>query len=140
MPAALGCSAFAASAALAYVIEATTPSYLDVMLPVVVLLGFGVLLTLPTLVAAATASLPPERLATGSGVISMARQLGFTLGVAVFVAVVGTSGHGPEQLIAFKHGWLAIALIAALASAASIALVRPRRQVDDVGEPAPAAA
>jgi hypothetical protein len=70
----------------------------------------------------------------------MARQLGFTLGVALFVAVVGASGQGPEQLVAFKHGWLAIALTAAFASAASLALVRPRRQIGDVGEPAPARA
>ena len=125
--AALGCSVFAASAVVAYAAETSTPRYLDVMLPVVLLLGFGVLLTLPILVAAATASLPPERLATGSGVISMARQLGFTLGVALFVAVVGTPGPGREQLIAFRHGWLAIPLTAALASAASLALARGAR-------------
>jgi EmrB/QacA subfamily drug resistance transporter len=138
--AALGCSVFAASAVVAYVAESSTPRYLDVMLPVVVMLGLGVLLALPTLVAAATASLPPERLATGSGVISMARQLGFTLGVALFVAVVGTSGGGREQLVAFRHAWLAIAVTAGLASAASLALARPRREIVAVSEPAACAA
>jgi EmrB/QacA subfamily drug resistance transporter len=133
--AALGCSIFAASALVANVGEGSTPRYLDVMLPVVLLMGFGVLLTLPTLVTAATASLPPERLATGSGVISMARQLGFTLGVALFVAVVGTPAHGRHQLIAFRHGWIAIALTATVASAASLALARPQRQAN-LSEPA----
>jgi EmrB/QacA subfamily drug resistance transporter len=134
--AALGCGIFAASALVAYAGETLTPRYLEVMLPVVLLMGFGVLLTLPTLVAAATASLPSERLATGSGVISMARQLGFTLGVALFVAVAGTSDRGREQLIAFRHGWLAIAITAALASAASLALIQPRRDTVQLCEAA----
>jgi predicted MFS family arabinose efflux permease len=134
--AALGCSVFASSAILAYIAETLTPRYLGAMLPVVVLMGFGVLLTLPTLVAAATAPLPRERLATGSAVFSMARQLGFTLGVALFVAVVGTPGRNGEQLTAFKHAWLAVAITATLAATASLALVRPRRETADVGEPA----
>jgi EmrB/QacA subfamily drug resistance transporter len=128
--AALGCSAFATAAVVAYLAETSTPRYFDVMLPVVTLLGFGVLLALPTLVGAATASLPSERLATGSGVISMARQLGFTLGVALFVAVVGTSGRGRDSLTTFRHGWLAIAITAALAAVASLALVWPKHETE----------
>jgi len=47
---------------------------------------------------------PLQRRVRGDAALDMARQLGFTLGVALFVAVVGTSGHGREQLVAFKHG------------------------------------
>jgi hypothetical protein len=96
--------------------------------------GFGVLLTLPTLVAAA--SLPPDRLATGSGVISMARQLGFTLGVALFVAATGTHTRGPAELQTFRHGWLAIAVLATAAAATSLALAQPRRRLAPQSKPA----
>jgi hypothetical protein len=134
--AALGCSVFATAGLLSYLAETPRPHYLAVLLPVVLLMGFGVLLTLPTLMTAATASLPPERLATGSAAISMARQLGFTLGVAVFVAVVDPSRHRSGQLAAFRHGWLAIALTATLAACASLALVQRRSRADELCEPA----
>jgi hypothetical protein len=134
--AAFGCSIFASSAIFAYIADTLTPHYLSAMLPVVVLMGFGVLLTLPTLVAAATAPLPRGRLATGSAVFSMARQLGFTLGVALFVAVVGTPSRSGEELTAFRHAWLVVAIMATLAAAAALALVPQRRETAAVSEPA----
>jgi EmrB/QacA subfamily drug resistance transporter len=132
--AALGCAVFASSAILARIVDTPTPRYLGGMLPVVVLMGFGVLLTLPTLVAAATAPLPWERLATGSAAFSMARQLGFTIGVALFVAVVGRPRSAGEQLDAFRHAWIAVAITATLAAALALALGPQRRQNAAVGE------
>jgi len=75
------------------------------MLPGALLVGIGVGLTLPTLVAVASTSLPPERFATGSGVVTMARQVGFTLGVSVLVAVLGTPVGAVARLHADQlHG------------------------------------
>ena len=71
----------------------------------IVLTGIGVGLTLPTLMGTATASLPPSSFATGSGVVNMIRQTGFAIGVAAFVALVGTASTPPERLAAFKVAW-----------------------------------
>jgi EmrB/QacA subfamily drug resistance transporter len=120
--AAFGCGVFASAALFSYVAVSLTPNYLGGMLPVVLLMGFGVLFALPTLVTAATASLPPQRLATGSAAISMARQLGFTLGVALFLATADISTQGHAEVTEFEHGWLTITLIAATAATISLAL------------------
>ncbi len=56
-----------------------------------ILTGIGVGLTLPTMMATASASLPPPSFATGSAVINMVRQIGIALGVALLVAVLGTA-------------------------------------------------
>ena len=87
-----------------------------------ILTGVGVGLTLPTMMSTASASLPPESFATGSAVINMFRQTGLVLGVAVLVAVLGTShGRGSTELASFQHGWWVTAgisfasLVAALA-------------------------
>ena len=55
--------------------------------------GIGVGLTLPTMMATASSSLPPASFATGSAVVNMIRQIGLALGVAVLVAVLGTAAH-----------------------------------------------
>ena len=52
--------------------------------------GIGVGLTLPTLMGVGTSALPASSFATGSGVINMVRQIGFAVGVAIFVAIVGS--------------------------------------------------
>jgi DNA-binding SARP family transcriptional activator len=67
------------------------------------------------LAGAAVATLPAERLATGTGVVTMARQVGGILGVAILVAVLGTpdaAGVGA----AFDRAW-AVMAAAGLASA-----------------------
>ena len=43
---------------------------------------------LPTLTGAGAASLPPERFSTGIAVITMGRQIGSALGVALLVAIL----------------------------------------------------
>jgi MFS family permease len=127
--AALGCVAFAAGV-LSWVerIE-LTPHWATAMLPGSILVGIGVGLTLPTLVGVASTSLPADRFATGSGVITTARQIGFTFGVAMVVAVVGAPAGGEAQLHAFRHGWFAAAAAALLAVPLALVLVRRREQV-----------
>jgi len=90
--------------------------------------GVGVGLTLPTYLGTAAASLPPESFATGSAVINMLRQIGLAVGVAVLVAILGSSSIPSEQLAAFQNGWTVIAAIALL-SAVTGAAALPKRQV-----------
>jgi EmrB/QacA subfamily drug resistance transporter len=111
-----------------------TPDYLEVV-PGMLLTGIGVGLTLPSNMSTAAASLPPQSFATGSGAVNMLRQVGFAVGVAVLVAVLGSPHGGPAELTAFRHGWYATAA-AGLAAAAGAVLL-PRRQASaTVGIPA----
>src|SRR5260370_18571103 len=59
------------------------PNYLSGVLGGMILTGAGVGLTLPTMMATAASSLPPQSFAPGSPVINMIRQTGLALGVAV---------------------------------------------------------
>jgi hypothetical protein len=82
---------------------------------------------IPSLTSAATSSLPPDRFATGSAVLSMSRQIGVALGVAVLVSIVGTPAPA-DAVASFKDGYtfvVAISLAAAVAIAA-IGRVGPR--------------
>ena len=99
-----------------------TPDYLGDAVGGMLLTGIGVGLAFPTLFATASAALPPARFATGSAVVNMARQIGFAVGVAVFVAVVGTPGTPAGRLTGFQHGWLVIAGTALAAGLAALAL------------------
>jgi EmrB/QacA subfamily drug resistance transporter len=64
--------------------------YAGAFLPGMLVGGAGVGLVIPTITGAATAALAPERLATGTAVVTMGRQLGIAVGVAVLVALLGT--------------------------------------------------
>jgi MFS family permease len=92
------------------------------MLPGTIMTGTGVGLTLPTWTAAAAGALPPERFATGSGVINMSRQLGYTVGVAILVAVLGTPVGPKATLHAYRWGWLTIAFLAGASAVTSLVL------------------
>jgi EmrB/QacA subfamily drug resistance transporter len=111
-----------------------TPAYATAYLPGMMLTGTGVGLVLPSLSSAAAASLPPARFATGTGVFSMSRQIGGALGVAAFVAILGTPSPA-EAGAAFDRVWWCIAAAALGAGAAAGALGRLR-----VAAPAPAPA
>jgi MFS family permease len=75
--------------------------------------GIGVGLTLPTLMGVGTSALPASSFATGSGVINMVRQIGFAVGVAIFVAIVG-SGPAEAHIAAFRLAWWVMAVTTAL--------------------------
>ncbi|MFD4190438.1 hypothetical protein [Amycolatopsis thermoflava] len=94
------------------------------VLPGWIVTGVGIGLALPTLMAAATASLPPAQAATGSAVVNTGRQLGYVLGVAVLVAVLGTldTPH-PGATTGFAGAWWFIA------GAAGLGLTPRRRMV-----------
>ncbi|MBP1975717.1 DHA2 family methylenomycin A resistance protein-like MFS transporter [Cohnella thailandensis] len=55
------------------------------------LIGFGVSLTIPSLMAAVLASVPKEQTGTASGALNASRQLGATLGVAILGSILSGS-------------------------------------------------
>jgi EmrB/QacA subfamily drug resistance transporter len=82
-----------------------TPNYAGAFLPAFMLGGIGVGLSISSLPAAVTASLPPERFATGSAVFWMSRQLGAAIGVAVLIALL--ADPTPAELFErLRHGWV----------------------------------
>jgi MFS family permease len=115
--AALGCLLFATGITIVALRAGTTPDYASELLPGLIFTGIGVGFVLPSLNSAAAASLPPARFATGAAVVTMSRQLGIALGVAILVAVLGTPAPG-ALLAAFQDGWT-FQIAAALAGAAA---------------------
>ncbi|MCF6744201.1 MFS transporter [Blastococcus sp. KM273128] len=99
------------------------PGYLADFLPGQLLTGLGVGLTLTNLSAAASSALPPGALATGTATFGASRQLGATLGVALLLAAVARSGG---ELPGSDRGWLLVVVLAAAASALSLAIGRAR--------------
>jgi EmrB/QacA subfamily drug resistance transporter len=88
------------------------PDYAGDILGGMVLTGIGVGLTLPTMMAAAASSLPPQSFATGSAVVNMFRQVGLAIGVAILIAVLGSPASPAATLAAFQRGWVVAAAIA----------------------------
>jgi EmrB/QacA subfamily drug resistance transporter len=116
---------FAAAAVFWLVAATARPDYVGGFLPGLILGGMSAGLTQAPLFAS-TSTLDARRAATGSAVLNMARQVGSALGVAIFVVVV--SGASPHDLVAFRHGWIFMAVAAVLASIASL-VIRPTRNV-----------
>ncbi|MBP8307171.1 MAG: MFS transporter, partial [Burkholderiaceae bacterium] len=96
--------------------------------------GIGVGLTLPTLMGVGTSSLPASSFATGSAVINMVRQIGFAVGVAVFVAIIGSPGSPQERIDAFRVAWWVMAAITVM-GLLPLFLLRTRRPAANALEP-----
>jgi hypothetical protein len=94
-------------------------------LPVQLLGGAGVGLTIPSLIGAGTASIPPARFGTGSGVLNMARQIGTVLGVAGLIAIL-TGLNVADPVVAFRHATELVIAFFALAGLTSAALLSRR--------------
>ena len=84
-PAAAGAACFAIGLALLAQLGGDTQLW-DVMWRAA-FIGVGMGLAMPTLSAASMASLPPQVRGVGSGSLNTMRQVGFTVGVALLVAV-----------------------------------------------------
>lgn len=65
--------------------------------------------------AGATHDLAPHQAATGSGVVTMARQIGFVVGVSILFAIVG-DGVGLVAMDAFTSCFLVAAAVLIAAS------------------------
>ena len=57
----------------------------------------------------------------------MARQIGFVVGVAVLVAILGAPGTPRGRLDAFDRGWLVVAGIALAGGLTALTLASARR-------------
>jgi MFS family permease len=91
----------------------TTPDYVGAYLPGQIVSGLGVGLAIPSFTAVSVTAVGPTRFATAIGISSMFRQVGGALGVAAFVAIVGTPA--PRQALdAYRHGWVFMVVAAAL--------------------------
>jgi EmrB/QacA subfamily drug resistance transporter len=110
-----GLSLFALGCAWWSVRLGSEPAYAAQMLPGLLVGGAGVGLTLPSLASAAAASLPPARFATGSAVFTMSRQIGYVLGVAILVALLGDGAS-------FDAAWIFMSATAASGAAVAFAI------------------
>jgi EmrB/QacA subfamily drug resistance transporter len=117
-----GCLALAAGAGWWAWRLGPTPHYATDFLPGMIVMGIGVALTQAALFGFATSILPAHRLATGSGVLNMSRQIGLALGVAILVALLGAA----PALSDFRHGFAQMAAAGLLAAVAAAWL--PGRQ------------
>jgi hypothetical protein len=82
--------------------EGLEPDYAGDLLGGMLLTGMGTGLALSMLVATGSASLPAHSFATGSAAVTMLRQIGFAVGVALFVAVVGASRTASDAVSAYR--------------------------------------
>lgn len=113
-----------------------TPDYVGVILPGMALTGIGVGMVLPSLSGAVASTLPPQRLATGSAVLSAGRQFGSVIGVVLLIAAFGTPT--PETLLdAYQRGWLLMVVAAALATVVTLWVGRGEHRAAPVDAPAP---
>jgi EmrB/QacA subfamily drug resistance transporter len=111
-------------------------SYPAAVLPGWVLSGFGTGLALPTIMGSGTADLPPAASATGSAVVNMARQVGYSLGTAIVVAVLGTATLSGSQSRFLDTLWVAVGACAMGAVLAFGLTPRQRGIVPDTTKPA----
>jgi EmrB/QacA subfamily drug resistance transporter len=118
---------------LASQLSSDAQGYLSVFLPAEIMAGDGTGLALPVLLTLAVSRLPANRLSIGTAVYTTFRQVGAAVGVAIWVALVGTSAL--DTATAFTPGWLFIA-ITGLATAGCVLLAA--RIPVLVREPAPA--
>ena len=105
------------------------PTYWSRFFPAMLIGGTGVGLALPAFTIAATSTLPPARLATGIGAQTMFRQIGATLGVAAFVAILGTPTASTVIGSYNNTRWFMVG--AAAAAAVALALILPETSRGD---------
>jgi MFS family permease len=119
--AAIGCLLFAAGTGWWALRIGSPRAYVSELLPGMVLTGIGVGLTLASVSNAAVSALPPERFATGAAVLSMGRQLGIVLGVAILIAIYGKPAAA-DAVAHFHHGWWFMTATAAAGALAALAI------------------
>jgi MFS family permease len=105
---AVGMAAFVAGYALFLRFDGS-PSFADLMLPTMLLIGFGFALAFPSQNVQAVAGIPDHEQGLASGLVNTSFQLGGAIGLAIVTAVVS----GDMSLDAFRP---AIAVVAGLSA------------------------
>ncbi len=105
---AVGMAAFVAGYALFLRFDGS-PSFVDLMLPTMLLIGFGFALAFPSQNIQAVAGIPDHEQGLASGLVNTSFQLGGAIGLAIVTAVVS----GETSLDAFRP---AIAVVTGLAA------------------------
>jgi hypothetical protein len=100
------------------------PSYVAHLLPVQLITGAGVGLTLPSLIAAGTRGLAPAHFGSGSGVLNMGRQMGTVIGVSALVAVLAGLRASDPIVTFHESAVLVIGVLACAAITGAATLVR----------------
>ena len=121
----IGCVVNAGGQLLWYTQIQAQPAYLTHLLPAQLLGGAGVGLTIPSLLAAGSASLTPARFGTGSGILNTARQVGTVLGVAGLVAILAHVSHA-DPVPGYRNGLILIIAFFAAAGGTAAALLTAR--------------
>jgi MFS family permease len=129
-----GAVLFAAAGAWPLASAGSAPAYTTVVLPSMLLWGVANALIQPSLFASADAA-PQAQLASGSAVLSMGRQLGSAVGVAVLVAVLGDRPAG--DLAGFSRAWIVVLVTATMTAAAGLAAGRRPDRVTQLTPPSP---
>jgi EmrB/QacA subfamily drug resistance transporter len=119
-----GAALFAAAGAWPLATAAGHRSYLLVFLPGLLAWGGANGLIQPTFFTSAGA-VPAAQLALGSAVLTMARQLGSALGVALLIGILG-GGPAPD-LAGFQHAWLLVVATAVATAVAGLGFAAERR-------------
>ena len=107
-PIVVGMAAFVAGYALFLRFDGS-PSFLDLMLPTMLLIGFGFALCFPSQNIQAVAGVPDHEQGLASGLVNTSFQVGGAIGLAIVTAVVS----GETTLDAFRP---AIAVVTGLAA------------------------
>jgi EmrB/QacA subfamily drug resistance transporter len=121
LPGVIGSLMFAAGSVWFIARTGDRPAFASEYLPGSMIGGAGVGLVIPTLTGAGASSLAPERFATGAAVLTMGRQIGAALGVAILVAVLGTATRNAAD---FHTAWL-ITVSGGLAAGLALAAIGP---------------
>ena len=128
---------------LAYFSQLSDDATFWVLLPALVLGGFGMSMTMTPSSAAAMRAVPVEKAGIGSAVLNACRQVGGSTGIALMGAIMASRLTTPPTTASFMDGFeraLIVASAIALAGAITAAiLIRPHDRSHGVEETAPVA-
>jgi EmrB/QacA subfamily drug resistance transporter len=98
------------------VLTSSSTSYLAGVLPGWLLIGAGVGLSIPTIIASGSATLPAGQASTGSALIQTSRWVGSAIGVALLVILLGPAGISAHRF-SVALWWTALPSLAGAALA-----------------------